>query len=112
MLSNRTAEFGKDKIVEKKEEISDINDNEDSDIIYQKSKTAFDPKIMKLNANFSSLGEGANDNDEKFNSGFSFTDELLTKGTYDFLKQKEICLREMVLDDTIPEDKNESSNNK
>ena len=57
--------------------------------------------MPKLNFNFKSYME--NDN-EKFSSGFSFKNELLSKRTYEFLKDKDVCLDDVNLDDNICKD--------
>lgn len=41
---------------------------------------------------------------EIMESGFSFTQDLLSNRTYGFLRRKEECLEEMSLDDKVPEE--------
>ena len=87
MNSNRTANFFE------KNESSNI-----SDTSFSKKNTT---PMPKLNFNFKNYME--NDN-EKFSSGFSF------KRTYEFLKDKDVCLDDVNLDDNISGDNDESKN--
>ena len=93
MNSNRTANFFE------KNESSNI-----SDTSFSKKNTT---PMPKLNFNFKNYME--NDN-EKFSSGFSFQNELLSKRTYEFLKDKDVCLDDVNLDDNISGDNEESKN--
>ena len=81
MLSNRTANF--------KEE--EIKDNKES-IIKQLTTP-----LPKFQMNFHFIDE-----ELKQESNFSFKNDLLSKRTYKFLKDKDECLSAMVLDDSIP----------
>ena len=53
----------------------------------------------KLSFEFKCFKEAEN---EKNDSGFSFEKELLSKRTYEFLKDKDECLGEAELDDGLP----------
>lgn len=46
---------------------------------------------------------------EIMESGFSFTQDLLSNRTYGFLRKKEECLEEMSLDDKVPEENDKSA---
>ena len=86
MLSNRTANFTS---IEKKDEMKQEEEN------FVKLHTA---PLSKFDMNFHFKDEEI----IKDESSFSFKDNLLTKNTYDFLKIKDECLSNMVLDDSIP----------
>ena len=40
--------------------------------------------------------------EEKYESGFTFKNNLLSRRAYEFIREKDECLASMVLDDTIP----------
>ena len=87
MYSNRTAKFKIDEEVE--EEIKSTKD------IIIKHLTNPLPTINTKNT---SLEENYQENVD-----FSFQNELLSNRTYKFLRDKDECLSEMILDDSIPE---------
>ena len=91
MNSNRTANFFE------KNESSNISDNS-----FTKKNTT---PMPKLTFQFKCYME--NDN-EQTGSGFSFQNELLSKRTYEFLKDKDVCLGDVNLDDNISGDNEES----
>ena len=90
MESYRTANFY-DK------NASSENNNDNS---FRKINTNPTP-VPKLSFEFKCFKEKEKESD-KSESGFSFKSELLSKRTYDFLKDKDECLEEMNLDDGLP----------
>ena len=90
MDSYRTANF-----YDKNESTENNNDNS-----FRKINTNPTP-VPKLSFEFKCFKEKEKEND-KNESGFSFKSELLSKRTYDFLKDKDECLEEMNLDDVLP----------
>ena len=85
MLSNRTAKFIS---TEKKDEMNQEEEN------FVKLNTT---PLPKFDMNFHFKDE----ENIKEESSFSFTDNVLTKNTYNFLKIKDECLSNMILDDSI-----------
>ena len=86
MLSNRTANF---KTNEKTEEMSNAEE--------QNFLKLYTTPLKKFDMNFH-----FKDEEDKEASSFSFKNDLLSKNTYNFLKNKDECLSTMVLDDSIP----------
>ena len=93
MLSNRTANF------KMKEESEIENTNEP----IQKQLTT-PLSIPKLDFNYNFKDDKEKERDKEF-SNFSFKNDLLSRRTYNFLKGKEECLSTMVLDDSVPNQK-------
>ena len=85
MFSERTAYFKK------------ITDEEEEGIKNTKESTT----IKQLTNPNNSLDEN-----EKEETAFSFSNDLLSNRTYKFLRDKDVCLSAMILDDSIPNSKN------
>ena len=86
MLSNRTANFKNNE-----EDIKEIKNNNNN---FMKLYTNPLPKF-DMNFHFK-------DEEEIEASSFTFKNDLLTQNAYYFLKRKDECLAEMILDDSIP----------
>ena len=86
MLSIRTANF---KEGEKIEELDNVEG--------QNFVKLYTTPLKKFDMNFH-----FKDEEDKEASSFSFKNDLLSKNTYNFLKNKDECLATMVLDDSIP----------
>ena len=96
MESYRTANF-----YDKNENIENNVDNS-----FRKINTNINPTpTPKLSFDFKCFKEKEKENEnEKNESGFSFKSELLSRRTYEFLKDKDECLGEINLDDVLPGD--------
>ena len=91
MQSNRTANF---------------KDNEESVIINNNDKLykQFTSPLPLFDIHFKYSNE-----EEKETSSFSFKNVLLDKKAYEFIKSKDECLAILKLDDSLPNNKEESS---
>ena len=95
MLSNRTANF---KVNEETENIKIDNKNSNKFI------KQFTTPLPKFDIHFKYSNE-----EEKETSSFSFKNDLLDKKAYEFIKSKDECLAILKLDDSLPNNKEESS---